>query len=81
MKLERRKFIYQGYYNSTMGYPVPCECVLEYIEPIEAEALENRVEKLEKALRKIVDKEYALCYYSEQCDCVKCIAQKALEGK
>jgi len=47
MRLERRKFKYQGYYNSTMGYPVPCECVLEYIEPIEAEALEKRVEELE----------------------------------
>jgi hypothetical protein len=65
MKLERRKFIYQGYYNSTQGYPVPCECVLEYIEPIEAERLElaveratanmvaaqNRAAELEKALR------------------------------
>ena len=48
MKLERRKFHYQGYYNSNQGYPVPCECVLEYVEPIEAEALEKRVEELEK---------------------------------
>jgi hypothetical protein len=64
MKLERRKFKYQSYYNSIQGYPVPCECVLEYIEPLEAEALElaveratanmvaaqNRVAELEKAL-------------------------------
>jgi hypothetical protein len=52
MKLERRKFIYQGYYNSTQGYPVPCECVLEYVEPIEAEALEKRVEELELAVER-----------------------------
>ena len=65
MKLERRKFKYQGYYNSTQGCPVPCECVLEYVEPIEAEKLElaveratanmvaaqNRAAELEKALR------------------------------
>lgn len=48
MKLERRKFKYQGYYNSIQGYPVPCECVLEYVEPLEAEELEKRVEELEK---------------------------------
>jgi hypothetical protein len=47
----------------------------------DAEALEKRVEKLEKALREIVDKEYALCYYVEQCNCVKCIAQRALEER
>ncbi len=47
MKLERRKFKYQGYYNSTQGYPVPCECVLEYIEPIEAETLETCIAELE----------------------------------
>ncbi len=45
MKLQRHKFIYQGYYNSNMGYPVPCECVLEYVEPLEAEALELAVER------------------------------------
>jgi hypothetical protein len=45
MKLERRKFHYQGYYNSIHGCPVPCECVLEYIEPIEVEALELAVER------------------------------------
>jgi len=95
MKLERRKFIYQGYYNSTQGYPVPCECVLEYVEPIEAERLElaveratanmvsaqNRVAELENALREIADKPFAMCYYTEQCDCAKCVATKALEAK
>ena len=45
MKLERRKFKYQGYYNSIQGYPVPCECVLDYVDPIEAEALELAVER------------------------------------
>jgi hypothetical protein len=50
MKLERRKFKFQSYYNSIQGYPMPCECVLEYVEPFEAEALEKRVEELEAAL-------------------------------
>jgi hypothetical protein len=45
MKLERRKFKYQGYYNSIRGCPVPCECVLEYVEPLEAERLETAVER------------------------------------
>ena len=93
MKLERRRLTYQGYYNSTMGYPVPCECVLEYIEPIEAEALElaveratanmiaaqNRAAELEKALREIAssDSKYSPC----DCWCMICIAVKALEEK
>jgi hypothetical protein len=48
MKLERRKFLYQGYYNSIQGHLVPCDCVLEYVEPIEVEALEKRIEELEE---------------------------------
>jgi hypothetical protein len=57
MKLERRKFKYQGYYNSAQGYPVPCECVLEYVEPLEVEMLEAKVFDLEKrvdALQKVL---------------------------
>jgi hypothetical protein len=53
MKLERRKFHYQGYYNSALGYPVPCECVLDYVDPIEVEALEKRVEELEKENKRL----------------------------
>jgi hypothetical protein len=47
MRLERRKFKFQGYYNSIQGYPVPYEGVLEYVEPFEAEALEAKVCDLE----------------------------------
>ena len=58
MKLERRKFHYQGYYNSIQGCPVPCECVLEYVEPIEAEALEQEnatLRKRNEELERLVD--------------------------
>jgi hypothetical protein len=90
MKLERRKFRYQGYYNSALGYAVPCECVLEYVEPSEAEALElaveratanmiaaqNRVAELEKALREIGDLD---CECFEDENCAVCLARLALE--
>ena len=76
MKLERRKFHYQGYYNSIQGCLVPCDCVLEYVEPIEAEALEKRVEELEKALR-----ETALmpCDCFRNSGCGSCSAREALK--
>jgi hypothetical protein len=91
MKLERRKFIYQGYYNSNMGYPVPCECVLEYIDPIEAETLElaveratanmvaaqNRVAELEKALRDVA---LMPCDCFRNSGCGSCSAREALKA-
>jgi hypothetical protein len=90
MKLERRKFHYQGYYNSIQGCLVPCECVLDYVEPIEAEALElaverattnmvaaqNRAAELEKALREIA---LMPCVCFRNCECGGCSAREALK--
>ena len=60
---------------------VLCEtCKDPACEDSVVEHLKQKVARLEKALREIVDKEYALCYYCKQCDCVKCIAMKALGG-
>jgi hypothetical protein len=69
MKLKRHKFKYQGYYNSNQGYPAPCECVLEYVEPIEAEALEKRVVELETLLAENTER---LEYWKNLALCLKC---------
>jgi hypothetical protein len=70
MKLQRHKFKHLGYhFNQTTGTVVPYEGEFEYILPIEAEILEERVGDLEKALASVQSRVHELLDDRKDCPC------------